>query len=140
MNCENMSAISENLDAVNRCQIAGLKRAGLTLDPVLDCAEFYKHVRNVQSAIIHTYQLKAYAAVRLEDPKEAATLWREMTDFCNSALEAISELRSKHPQCGTAELYDLALDYKAQAEKRYYENLKDSECQPVPEGLFARTM
>jgi hypothetical protein len=106
----------------------------------VDCAEFAKHVRNVQSAVIHTYQLKAYAAIRQPDPKDAAMLWKEMADFCDSALEALGELRSKHQQCGTSDLYDLVLDYKAQAQKRYYQNLQDSECQTSPPGLFADVM
>ena len=67
-------------------------------------------------------------------------LWKEMADFCDSALEALGELRSKHQQCGTSDLYDLVLDYKAQAQKRYYQNLQDSECQTIPPGLFADVM
>jgi len=135
-----MTAIADNLDfldAVNKCQIKELMKAAEAFDPVENCVEFYKHVRNVQSAVIHTYQLTAYAAIRQENPKKAATLWKAMADFCDCALNALRELRTKHQHCGTSDLYDLALDYKDQAQKRYYQNLQDSECQTIPAGLFA---
>jgi hypothetical protein len=132
-----MPAIVDNLDAVNRCQIAELKKAASILDPAVDCVKFYKYVQNVQSAIMHTYQLSAYAAIRQADPKDAAKIWKEMADFCDIALSAMRELRLKHPLCGTGDLYDLALDYKAEAQDRYYQNLQDSECQAIPAGLFA---
>lgn len=132
-----MTSFADNLDAVNQCQIAELKKAASTLDPELDCARFYKYVLNVQSALMHTYQLNAYAAIRQPDPKEAAKIWKNMADFCDSTLNALRELRLSHPKCGTGDLYDLALDYKAEAQKRYYQNLQDSECQTIPAGLFA---
>lgn len=132
-----MTAIADNLDAVNRCQIAELKKAASTLDPAVDSAQFSKYVLNVQSALMHTYQLNAYAAIRQADPKEAAKIWKDMADFCDSTLNVLRELRLKYPTCGIGDLYDLALDYKAEAQKRYYQNLQDSECQTIPAGLFA---
>src|SRR5665213_2575427 len=106
------------LDAVNRCQIAELKKAGSELDPAMDCTEFYHRVRNVQSAVIHTYQLTAYASSRESDPKKAAALWKTMTDFCEDALVVLRELRVKYKSCGTSELYDLAIDYRQEAQQR----------------------
>ena len=40
---------------------------------------------------------------------------------------------------GTPELHNLALDYKAAAEKRYQQNLEATVCQktPLPEGLLS---
>jgi hypothetical protein len=124
------------LDAVNRCQIAELKKAGAELDPSQDCTEFFNKVRNMQSAVIHTYQLTAYASMREPDPKKAAAAWKAMADFCEGALVVLRDLRGKHQGCGTSELYDLALDYRGEAQKRYYQNLQDSECQTIPPGLF----
>jgi hypothetical protein len=129
----------EVLDAVNRCQIAELKKAGVELDPTRDCTEFYKKVRNVQSAVIHTYQLTAYTSIRDPDSKKAAAAWKAMSDFCEGALVVLRDLRGKYQACGTAELYDLMLDYRREAQKRYYQNLQDSECQTIPAGLFPET-
>jgi hypothetical protein len=52
-----------------------------------------------------------------------------------------SGLRDIYPGCGTPELYDLALDYMREADKRYYQNLQDSECAKtqIPKGLFPET-
>jgi len=136
---EGMTLIANDLDildAVNKCQVAELKKAGLELDPTTDSTEFFHRVRNVQSAVIHTYQLTAFASIREADPKQAAAKWKAMADFCEGALVVLRDLKKKYHACGTAELYDLALDYREQAQKRYYQNLQDSECQTIPAGLF----
>ncbi len=61
--------------------------------------------------------------------------------FCETALTALRKLKDATPMYGTSELYDLALDYRGEAEKRYYQNLQDSECAktPAPERLFPKT-
>ena len=137
-----MSLIADNLDildAVNRCQIAELKKAASALGSGEDCADLHNRIRNVQSAVIHTYQLTAYVSIREADPGKAAVLWKAMGDFCDSALVVLRELKGNHQDCGTSQLYDLVLDYRGQAQKRYYQNLQDSECQTIPRGLFAET-
>jgi hypothetical protein len=134
-----MNDVSDSLDyvsAVNRSQIAELKKAGAELNPVADHARFGKHVGNVQAAVIHTYQLTAWRAIRKSDPKEAALLWKEMADLCDEALIVLNEFKAVYPNCGTPELYDLALDYRNEAQKRYFQNLEDSECPTMPVGLF----
>lgn len=128
-----MNAIADNLEilnTVNRCQIDGLKKAGSELDPVKDSAAISVQLRNVQAAVIHTYQLTACAAIRESDPKIAALRWKEMVELCDAALSGIKEFD------GTTDLYDLVLDYKREAEKRYSQNLQDSKCQTMPAGLF----
>jgi hypothetical protein len=62
-------------------------------------------------------------------------IWKEMTEYCESALAVLKDLKDKYFYCGTPELYDLVLDYRGEAQKRYYQNLQDSECQ-IPQGLF----
>jgi hypothetical protein len=129
----------ENLDvvdAVNRCQIDQLRKAGSQLNPATDCAQFGKHVNNVQAVVVHTYQLIAWRAVRQADPKDAAKLWKSMVDLCDAALEVVKEYKGIYPYGGTPELYDLTLDYRNEAQKRYCQNLEDSECPTMPAGLF----
>ncbi len=133
----------ELLSTVNRRQVAEMERAGKELDPAQQksAEALSTHVRNVQAAVIHTYQLTAFASLREPEPAKAAVLWREMSAFCETALTALRKLKDAYPMCGTSELYDLALDYRGEAEKRYYQNLQDSECAktPAPERLFPKT-
>src|SRR5438128_1237299 len=112
-----MGTTLELLDSVNRCQVAEMEKAGRELDPkdYGACETFGTHLRNVQAAVIHTYQITAFAAVREPEPGTAADMWKEMSKFCETALTALRMLKEKYPQCGTLELYDLTLDYKAEA-------------------------
>ena len=127
----------ELLSSVNRCQVAEMAKAS---PETMSCSEFFKRVRNVQASIINTYQVTAFTALRTPDPAEAAALWKEMSELCENALKALRTLKDSYPNCGTPELYDLTLDYKSESDKRYYQNLQDSECAktPVPKGLFPK--
>ena len=132
----------EVLSSVNRCQIAEMEKKGKELDPAQygSCEKFSHYVRNVQAAIIHTYQITAFWALRESEPEKAALLWRQMSDFCDSALAVLKVLKDIFPGCGAPELYDLTLDYKIETDKRWHQNLEDSECAktPIPEGLFPK--
>ncbi|MBI4659039.1 MAG: hypothetical protein HY735_09360 [Verrucomicrobia bacterium] len=139
-----MNINSQALDAVNRCVIEELERAGEELSPRTThnwCGLFTEHVRRVEAAIVHTYQLVAHSAIRQESPAEAAKLWREMSTYCDFALQKLKGLKDQFPDCGTPELYDLVLDYKNAADERYYQNVHDSEClkTPPPDHLFPKT-
>jgi len=130
----------EDLNAVNRCQISEMAKAGKSLDPRRNdsCVQFTKLVRNVEAVIRHTYQLTAHAAIREADAAKAAGLWKEMEELCQGALTELKELKEVYPQCGTPELYDLTLDYMIAAQGRRSQNMEDAECltMPVPNGLF----
>jgi hypothetical protein len=104
-------------------------------DPA-NCVDFYRRVRNAEAAVIHTYQLTAHASLREEDPLKASVLWKEMVKFCESVLVILRDLKVKYPECGASEVYNVTLDYRVQAQKRYFQNLQDSECQTMPEGIF----
>lgn len=134
-----------DLDLVNRvnlCQVQEMERAGRDLDPtrIESCEIFRKHVRNVQSAIVHTYQITAFSAVRQTSARDAADLWKKMVELCESSLKTLLNLKDIYSGCGTPELYDLTLDYRREAEERYNQNIKDAECQknPLPAGLFPK--
>ncbi len=128
------------IDTVNRRQIERMEKAGKELDPAAhgSDAAFSDEVRNVQAAIIHTYQLIASASLQEASPESAAHLWKAMSLFCDAALASLGRLKDAYPASGTLELYDLALDYKLQADKRFYQNLEDAECAKteIPKGLF----
>jgi hypothetical protein len=133
---------AELLDAANQCQISQMEEAGQSLDPAGadSCAKFASHVRNVEAMIVHMYQLTAFTAVRKPEPEQAAMLWKQMRDLCDKALASLQKWKDKYPRSGTAELYDLTLDYRQAADIRYAQNLKDSECPMTPQlaGLFPK--
>jgi hypothetical protein len=135
-----MQEILAFIDTVNRRQIEKMEKTGKELDPSAygSDAAFSEQVRNVQAAIIHTYQLVASASLQQESPEAAARLWQAMSAFCDAALASLGNLKDIYPASGTPELYDLALDYKLQADKRFYQNLEDAEWakSEMPKGLF----
>ena len=130
----------EDLNAVNRCQISAMAKAGRTLDPAQydSCVQFTRLVRNVEAVIRHTYQLTAHAAIREADPAKAAVLWKEMEELCQDALTELKTLKHVYPQCGTPELYDLTLDYMTAAQDRRSQNMEDAECLKMPVPNFRR--
>jgi hypothetical protein len=134
---------SDVLNSVNRCQIAEMEKMGRELDPKQpgSCDRFAERVRHVEAAIIHTWQLTAFASLRESNPAAAAKLWKAMSNLCDSALTVLKEVKDTYPLCGTPQLYDLSLDYKIAADKRYYQSLEDAECAqtPPPKELFPPT-
>ncbi len=127
------------INTVNRCEVHAMETAGKELDPSREdsCEKFRLHVREVQSALVHTYAVIAHLSIQQSSPESAANLWKEMIGFCEEALKVLWKLKNLYSGCGTPELYDLALDYRQQAEERYRANLEDSQCQtPIPKGLF----
>lgn len=139
--CE-MTLELDVVDTVNRCNISELEKLGESLDPQRpdSCDKFGEHVAGVQAALVHTYRIVSYVAVRTDDPKLAAQHWKQMGEFCDLALNALKTLKEKFPYCGTFAVYDLALDYKLAADERYNQNIRDSECLnlAIPPGLFPK--
>ena len=134
---------SDVLNSVNRCQIAEMEKLGRELDPQQSGAgdRFAERVRHVAAAIIHTWQLTAFASLRESDPAAAAKLWKAMSQLCDNALAVLKQVKDMYPGCGAPQLYDLTLDYKIAADKRHYQSLEDAECAqtPPPNGLFPPT-
>ena len=77
-------------------------------------------------------------ARRSADCEESARIWKSMADYANQVMVLLSLLKDRNPGCGTGQLHDLALDYKAAADKRYQDDLEATLCQktPLPEGLL----
>ena len=62
------------------------------------------------------------------------------SEICDSILKALKSLKDSRPECGTPQLYDLALDYKNAAFKRYQLNQEAIQWEKteIPEGLFPK--
>jgi hypothetical protein len=135
-----MTSELDLVDTVNRCNISEMEKVGTELDPddVNSCQTFAVHVNGVHAALIHTYRIVSYVAIRETDPGRAAEHWKKMSQFCDLTIKALKKLKDKFPNCGTNSVYDLALDYKLASDERYCQNLRDSECQnlKIPAGLF----
>ena len=130
----------DDVAVVNRCQITELNEAGkLEAEPDA-CVLFSQKVQNLEAAIKHTYQIIAYRASKEPDPEKAAMLWKEMDEFCTLSLQSLKKWKDVFPSCGTPVLYDLTLDFKNEAYRRYLQNLQDAEWTktPPPNGLFPK--
>jgi len=101
---------------------------------------FEKQVRSLESAIIGAYKIAVYLAKRTTDLKELCEIWKTASEICDSVLAAMKSLKESHPGCGTPQLYDLALDYKNAAFKRYQINLEGLQWEKTenPAGLFPK--
>jgi hypothetical protein len=99
---------------------------------------FTRQVRLEQGMVEQTYALTATLARKTEDLTEVAEIWGKMSDLCDSVLQRLAVLKDKYPDSGTAELYDLVLDYKLAADKRRHGTLQEVTCQrrDFPKGLL----
>src|SRR5438876_854270 len=127
------------ITTISRGQVEAMAAAGRSLDPGQydSCEVFRHHVREVQAALVYRYAITALLSMGQSSPESAANLWKETVGFCDETIKVLWKLKDLYSGCGTTELYDLALDYRQQAQERYQQNLEDSECQtPIPKGLF----
>jgi len=129
-----------DLTRLNQAPLDHMTELGANLD-VADEARrnaFCREVAAVGGVLKQTYQAAALLARRATNCEEAGQTWKTMSDYANHVMIVLSLLKDRYPGSGTAELYDLALDYKAAAEKRYQSNLEATLCQktPLPEGLL----
>jgi hypothetical protein len=129
-----------DLTRLNQAPLDHMTELGAKLD-VADEARrnaFCREVAAVGGVLKQTYQAAALLAKRAANCEEAGQTWKTMSEYANRVMIVLSLLKDRYPDSGTAELYDLALDYKAAAEKRYQSNLEATLCQktPLPEGLL----
>jgi hypothetical protein len=131
----------EDLLRINRPQVDYMQKIGEAItDPnSLDACEiFTKQVRIVEGLLIQTYGIAAEFSKRAADLQEIADIWSSMAMFCNVVLQTLSLLKDKFPYCGTPQLYDMALDYKLECDKRFRGVLEEVSCQRVeiPKGIL----
>ena len=130
----------KDLARLSQAPLDRMAELGASLDPGDETGHvaFSRQVAAVQAVLKQTYQAAALLARRAADCEEAAQIWKTMSDYANHVLVLLSVLKERYPRAGTTELHDLALDYKAAADKRYQSNLEATLCQktPLPEGLL----
>ena len=130
----------DDLARLNEAPINHMVELGSKLEPGNETSSvaFARHVAAVEAVLKQTYQAAALLAKRAADCDEASRIWKTMSDYANRILITLSFLKDRSSETGATELHDLALDYKAAAEKRYQANLEATLCQkiPLPEGLL----
>ncbi len=126
--CLNFSDILD----VGRPQIDEMQRIGKLYPDASTreaCEAFSRQVRLVEGTVRHTYGVAAALAKKADSLDEVTDVWHKMSDFCQSALIVLTDLKNKYPYCGTPELYDLVLDYKLAADKRHKGAMEEATCQ-----------
>ncbi len=129
-----------DLTRLGQAPLEQMAELGARLDPANEAwrAAFCRQVATVEAILKQTYQAAALLARRAANCEEASQTWKTMSEYANHVMVILSLLEDRFPGSGTAELHDLALDYKAAAEKRYQSNLEATLCQktPLPEGVL----
>lgn len=102
------------------------------------CQNFSRQVRLVEGVLVQTYGIAARLTRDSGNLSEVAETWKNMANFCNLVLQALTTLKERFPYCGTPELYNLALDYKLACDKRHRGALQEFSCQTAefPTGLL----
>ena len=138
MACISLSDLTE----ISQASFAELEALGKELDPRAEESSrvFGKSIAAVEAILKVAYKMAVIAAKRAETLEQEAQAWQIMGEIADSVIRILESLKDKFPRCGTRELYDLALDYKLAADKRFALTNEAIECQtiPMPEGLFPR--
>jgi hypothetical protein len=112
----------------NLCEINKMEQIENSADsPYEKSQKIIASIRSVQAMIVHMYQLTSQLALKEANPADAARWWKEYLNLCDSALEKLCAWKTAYPECGSGEVYDLVLDYRAEADSRYYDNTQDAE-------------
>jgi hypothetical protein len=129
--------------ALHKEEVERTWKAAQSLDPKVpeSCATFGSRVRDLERSLVSTYRAAALLARRTERVEELAEIWKAVSVACDEVLGALKSLKDGYPGCGTPELYDLALDYKSAASKRYELNREAIEWsnEKMPDRLFPET-
>ena len=137
--CINLRDMAE----MTRGEIEQTVRAADRYNPSVtaSCEEFYKQVRSLESSVTCAYKIAVRLAKRTTDLRELCDIWKTASEICDSILKALKSLKDSRPECGTPQLYDLALDYKNAAFKRYQLNQEALQWEKteIPEGLFPKS-
>jgi hypothetical protein len=129
--------------ASHKVEVERTWKVAHSLDPKApeSCGVFGQQVRALGRSLDSTYRAAALLARRTERVAELAEIWKAVSVACDEVLGALKSLKDDYPGCGTPELYDLALDYKSAASKRYELNREAIEWsnEKMPDRLFPET-
>lgn len=121
----------ETLVSLNQGPFAEMVRTAEQLDPSDQgsCGKFTKCVVRCETALKQMYRASALLAKEAEDDAVEGQIWKQMVVYADGVIKTLAELKGIYPECGTPELYNLALDYRSAAQERFEVSLSAKECQ-----------
>ena len=132
----------DDVARLSREPIEDLRRTAADLDPsdAGSCRIFANEVARVETVLKQAYKAAALMARRTDTPEQEAEVWQRMQELAGVVIDTLKQLTEVFPNCGTSELYNLALDYRLAADKRLANISESIQCHglPMPDGLFPR--
>lgn len=129
-----------DLVELHQIEVQRTETTAQSLDPTVpeSCSIFGRQVRALEGSLVSTYRAAAYLAQRTDNVEVLVEIWSAVSTACDAVLRALKTLKNDYPLCGTPEVYDLALDYKNAANKRFQLNREAIEWKnaKMPDGLF----
>jgi hypothetical protein len=121
----------ETLVSLNQGPFAEMVRTAAQLDPANQHSswKFTKCVMGCETALKQMYRASALLAKEAENDVDEAQIWKQMVVYADGVIKTLAELKGTYPECGTPELYNLALDYRSAAQERFEASLSAKECQ-----------
>ncbi len=100
--------------------------------------QFSYQVAMLEGTLKQTFRAATLLAKRSDDLKQVAEVWKRTGRFCDTVVATLLSLKDRYSNCGTPELYALALDYKQACEDRLCDVEEEIECQEIdlPKGLL----
>ncbi|HEY0551882.1 MAG TPA: hypothetical protein VGF13_19925 [Verrucomicrobiae bacterium] len=133
----------ETLVTLNQGPFDEMVRAGEQLDPANQnsCWKFTRCVWSCETALKQMYRASVLLAKEAESDAIEAQIWKQMVSYADGAIQTLARFEKIYPECGTPELYNLALDYRTAAQERFEASLSAKECQtnPAMARLFPQT-
>ena len=131
----------DDLVAVSTVHLGTLASVASQIDSKSEqsCLVFASLVEGLEEVLRQTYQAAAKSAREADNSADTASVWEKMGVFADGVLNGLFSLKEVYIDCGTPELYDLALDYKLACQRRYADSQEEAACQNenrIPAGLF----
>jgi hypothetical protein len=102
------------------------------------CLVFTRQVAMLEGTLKQTFRAATLLARNSGGLKEIAEVWKRTGHFSRTFLTTLASLKDKYANCGTPEIYDLALDYTKACDDRLRDIEEEIECQRIdlPKGLL----
>jgi hypothetical protein len=103
------------------------------------CQAFTQEVNVHNTTVRLAYRNVVMCVKATTDLDEIAKTWTVLISCIDRSLDIVSELKKRFPYCGTPELHNNLLDYRAAAKKRrdYAKEEQEALAQDFPEKLIA---
>jgi len=133
----------ETLVTLNQGPFDEMIRTAESMDPASQNSSwrFTRCVHSCETALRQMYRASVLLAKEAENDEAEAQIWKQMVAYSDRAIQTLAKFEKIYPDCGTPELYNLALDYRNAAQERFEASLSANACQtnPAITRLFPQT-